>query len=82
MKNRAGLAWGSAEAMGEIMARNVTLANEYHNLMISFVTEGNNNYLLYDKLREEVVQGLKRLGQAHPHLVKEVQHLMSAATAS
>jgi hypothetical protein len=62
--------------MGEIMARNDTLAREYYNMLISFVTEGNNNYLLYDKLREEVLLGLKRLSQAHPQLVQEVQHLL------
>ena len=73
------IGWGSAEAMSEIMARNETLAHEYHNLLISFVTEGD-NYLLYDKLREEVVQGLKRLSQVQPQLVQEVQHLLREDT--
>ena len=70
------IGWGSAEAMGEIMARNEILAKEYHNLLISFVTEGNNNYLLYDKLREEVVLGLKRLAEVRPELVNEAEHLL------
>jgi hypothetical protein len=74
------IGWGSAEALGEIMARNEILAEEYHNLLISFVTEGNNNYLLFDKLREEVIQGLIRLSQVHPHLVQEVQHLLKKNT--
>ena len=69
------IGWGSAEAMGEIMARNEILAREYHTILISFVTEGD-NYLLFDKLREEVVRGLKRLSQVHPHYVQEVQHLL------
>jgi hypothetical protein len=69
------IGWGSAEALGEIMARNEILAKEYHNLLISFVTEGNNNYLLYDKLREEVKLGLKRLSEAYPNLVGKAQHL-------
>jgi hypothetical protein len=69
------IGWGSAEAMGEIMARSNTLAHEYHHMLISFITESD-NYLLYDKLREEVVQGLKRLSQVHPQLVIEVQHLL------
>ena len=73
------IGWGSAEAMGEIMARNKTLASEYHNILISFVTESD-NYLLYDKLREEVVQGLKRLSQVQPQLVQEVQHLLKENT--
>jgi len=69
------IGWGSAEAMGEIMARNDVLAREYHNILISFVTEGE-NYLLFDKLREEVVRGLKRLSQVHPQYVQDVQHLL------
>ena len=73
------IGWGSAEAMGEIMARNSTLAREYHNMLISYVTEGD-NYLLYDKLREEVMQGLKRLSEVHPQLVQGVQHLLKENT--
>lgn len=69
------IGWGSAEALGEIMARNETLAKEYHTILLSFVTEGNDNYLLYDKLREEVVQGLKRLSRVYPELVQKAQHL-------
>ena len=74
------IGWGSAEAMGEIMARNEILAREYHTILISFVTEGD-NYLLFDKLREEVVRGLKRLSQVHPHYVKEVRHLLKEDAA-
>jgi hypothetical protein len=70
------IGWGSAEAMGEIMARNTSLANEYHHILISYVIEGD-NYLLYDKLREEVMRGLKRLSQVHPQLVQGVQHLLT-----
>ena len=70
------IGWGSAEAMGEIMARNDTLAHEYHNMLISYITEGD-NYLLYDKLRAEVVVGLKRLAEVRPELVKEVDHLIN-----
>ena len=69
------IGWGSAEAMAEIMARNFTLANEYHKILISYVSEGD-NYLLYDKLREEVVRGLKRLSHVYPQLVQGVQHLL------
>lgn len=69
------IGWGSAEAMGEIMARNQILADEYHNVLISFITE-TENYLLYDKLRDEVVLGLKRLSEVHPTMVQEVEHLL------
>ena len=68
------IGWGSAEAMAEIMARNETLAKEYHQILLSYVTEGD-NYLLYDKLREEVMRGLKRLSLVYPKLVQKVLHL-------
>jgi len=73
------IGWGSAEAMGEIMARNGTLAKEYHNMLISYITEGD-NYLLYDKLRAEVVLGLKRLASVYPELVKEVEPIIKGET--
>lgn len=69
------IGWGSAEAMAEIMVRNNDLAQEYHKFLISYISEGD-NYLLFEELRKEVVLGLKRLSQVHPHLVKEVSHLL------
>lgn len=69
------IGWGSAEAMAEIMARNKELAQEYYKFLISYISEGD-NYLLFEKLRKEVILGLKRLSQVHPHLVKEVGHLL------
>ena len=70
------IGWGSAQAMGEIMARNNTLAEEYHKILISYISEGE-NYLWFDELRKEVISGLKRLSQVHPHLVKDVKHLLN-----
>lgn len=69
------IGWGSAEAMAEIMARNKELAQEYYKFLISYISEGD-NYLLFEELRKEVVSGLRRLSQVHPHLVKEVGHLL------
>lgn len=63
------IGWGSAEAMGEIMARSSVLADEYHKLLISYISEGE-NYLLFEELRKEVYRGLKRLSQVRPELVK------------
>lgn len=65
------IGWGSAEAMGEIMARNSTLAQEYHKILISYISEGE-NYLLFEELRKEVYRGLERLARACPELVEEV----------
>jgi len=70
------IGWGSAEAMGEIMARNSILAEEYHKLLISYISVGD-NYLLFEELRKEVVLGLKRLSKAHPQLVSKISHLLN-----
>lgn len=70
------IGWGSAEAMGEIMARNEKMANEYHKFLISYISEGE-NYLLFDELRKEVILGLRRLQQVRPDLVKEVSYQLS-----
>jgi len=68
------IGWGSAEAMGEIMARSPVLADEYHKLLISYISEGE-NYLLFEELRKEVYRGLKRLSQTRPELVKDAAGL-------
>ena len=65
------IGWGSAEAMGEIMARSNKLAEEFHKILISYISESD-NYLQFEELRKEVILGLKRLSQTQPHLVKEV----------
>lgn len=68
------IGWGSAEAMGEIMARNEQLAEEFHKMLISYISEGE-NYLLFEELRKEVVLGLERLKRKRPDLVEEIPYL-------
>ncbi len=70
------IGWGSAEALGEIMARNEQLAQEYHKILISYISEGE-NFLLFEELRKEVIQGLERLSKVRPELVEEVNHLLN-----
>jgi hypothetical protein len=69
------IGWGSAQAMGEIMARSSKLADEFHKFLISYISEGD-NYLQFEDLRNEVIQGLKRLSQTRPDLVKEAAYLL------
>jgi hypothetical protein len=69
------IGWGSAEAMGEIMARNDQLAEEYHKILISYISDGE-NYLLFDELRKEVVFGIERLAKVRPKLVEAVGCLL------
>jgi hypothetical protein len=70
-----GIGWGSPEAMGEIMARNKVLAEEYHNILISY-TPGGGNYLDFEELQKDVIAGLRRLSVVRPDLVEEVKHLL------
>jgi hypothetical protein len=64
-----GIGWGSPEAMGEIMARNDRLADEYSYLLISYVNEGC-NFIEHHILQRGVLWGLGRLAHSWPHLVK------------
>jgi hypothetical protein len=70
-----GIGWGAPEAMGEIMARNEKLAEEYHKILISY-TIGGGNELDFEELQKDVIAGLKRLSLVRPILVKEVKHLL------
>lgn len=70
-----GIGWGSPVAMGEIMARSEKLAEEYHKILISYTKIGG-NYLDFEELQKDVISGLKRLAEVHPHKVKEVNHLL------
>ena len=71
-----GIGWNSPEAMGEIMARSNKLADEYHKILISY-TLGGGNELDFEGLQKSVIEGLKRLYQVRPELVKEVKNLIN-----
>ena len=70
------IGWGSAETMAEIMIRDERLANDFHKMLISYISEGE-NYLLFEELRKEVFRALKRLGKARPELTTEVSELIN-----
>ncbi len=66
-----GIGWGSAEAMGEIMARHGRMAEEYSYLLVSYVDE-NGNFIENEILQRGVLWGLGRLAHARPRLIKHV----------
>jgi hypothetical protein len=70
-----GIGWGAPQAMGEIMARNYQLAQEYHQMLISY-TPGGGNDLDFEELQKDVISGLRRLAKVYPNLVEEVKHLL------
>ncbi len=70
-----GIGWGSPEALGEIMACNRCMAEEYHFLLLSYINpEG--NYIEYEMLQRGVLWGLGRLAYARPQLVRQARPLL------
>ena len=64
-----GIGWGSAEALGEIMAGNEALAKEYCRMLISYINE-DGNYLEHEMLQRGALWGFGRLAHVRPHLLK------------
>jgi HEAT-like repeat len=65
-----GIGWGSPEAMGEIIARNKKLGDEYTRILISFINK-NGNYLENEVLQQGVLWGIGRIARVRPELVKD-----------
>jgi hypothetical protein len=70
-----GIGWGAPEAIGEIMARDETLAREYSSMLVSYLDE-EGNFLEYEVLQRGLLWGLVRLAEVRPHLLESaVPHL-------
>ncbi len=70
-----GIGWGSPEAMGEILAVQGALADEYHKILFSYLDfEG--NYLEHEILQRGVLWGIGRFAHARPQLAKSVLRLL------
>ena len=65
-----GIGWGCPEAMGEIMARNEKLADEFWCILISYIRP-NGNFLEHKTLQRGLLWGIGRLALARPHLLKD-----------
>jgi hypothetical protein len=64
-----GIGWGCPEAMGETMARNSTLADEYWCILLSYIQPGG-NFLEHEALQQGVLWALGRLARARPELLQ------------
>ncbi len=62
-----GIGWGMPEAMGEIMARNGVLADEYGLILVSYLRE-DGNFLEMEGLQCGVLWGLHRLSRFRPDI--------------
>jgi hypothetical protein len=67
-----GIGWGAPEAMGEIMARQARIAEEYASILCSYIvpSQGPDNYLEYRPLRQGAYWGIARLAKASPGYIR------------
>lgn len=70
-----GIGWGSAEAMGEIMARNDRMAEEYACMLISYINPCG-NFIDHPALQKGILWGLGRLAQDRPHRAAGVSEFL------
>lgn len=72
-----GIGWGAPEAMGETTALSPAMADEYGEILCSFVYP-DRNFLEHPGLQRGLLWGLGRLAQACPQRVKEaLPHILS-----
>ena len=65
-----GCPWGAPEFMAEVLSNNRGLAEEYVNILISYIIpEG--NFLDHDPLRRGAVWGIGRLAEIYPDLLDD-----------
>lgn len=65
-----GIGWGSPEAMGEIMARNNKIADEYGAILGSYVRR-DRNFLEHEGLQRGSIWGVGRLAAIRPALLQD-----------
>jgi hypothetical protein len=63
-----GIGWGSPESLGEIMAKNKRLADEFGCLLISYA-DPDGNFLEHPVLQRGVLWGWGRLAQKRPEML-------------
>jgi hypothetical protein len=66
-----GIGWGSCEAMGEILARNPELAEEYSMMLMSYARK-DGNYQEHELMQRGVLWGIGRLALENPGLVRDI----------
>lgn len=72
-----GIGWGSPESMGEAMARNRLLADEFTCILVSYVRP-DMNFIEHEDLQKGVIWGLGRLAHARPGLADEAAPFLPA----
>jgi hypothetical protein len=65
-----GIGWGSPESMGEAMALNLALADQYASILLSYINP-DGNYLEHEDLQPGVLWGVGRLAHARPEHARD-----------
>jgi len=76
-----GIGWGSAEAMGEIMARNDRMAEEYACILISYINPCG-NFIDHPDLQKGILWGLGRLARDRPRRAEGASEFLIPFLAS
>jgi hypothetical protein len=63
-----GIGWGSPEAMGETLARSKRLADEYTDILLSYIRP-DGNFLEHENLQRGVLWAVGRLARVRPQRV-------------
>ncbi|MDZ7699446.1 MAG: HEAT repeat domain-containing protein [Deltaproteobacteria bacterium] len=71
-----GIGWGSAEAMGEILAQHEGLAQEYAPILLSYARK-DGNFQEHEMMQRGVLWGMGRLAQVKPEMVKDAVPYMA-----
>lgn len=66
------IGWGAPEAIGEILARDESLAREYTPILLSYMQE-DGNYLEYELLQRGLLWGIGRLAEMRPQLLRDLK---------
>jgi hypothetical protein len=66
-----GIGWGSPEAMGEILACSEPLAEEFANILKSYIRE-DGNYLEHEGLQQGALWGVGRLAHVRPERTGDI----------
>ena len=76
-----GIGWGSPESMGEAMALNLSLADQYASILLSYINP-DGNYLEHEDLQPGVLWGIGRLAHARPGHVRDALPFLQPYLAS
>jgi hypothetical protein len=70
-----GIGWGSAQAMGEIMARSERMADEYAHVLISYI-DPCGNYIDNPALQQGILWALGRMAHDRPRQMGSASELL------